>query len=268
MRVLLSIREPMRDSEERLTMNVSRTRLKTDRTRPAPSLSHAIALLLAICLVAMAAAAQTGNGEKGVINFLEPKLADPVLQHSKEIYVLNGCAYCHGVDLRVRNGEAADLMHSALVGADVDGNLLIPLLRTGIPQTPKLSPMPQFSDLSDRELADIVRWIHYARQDGRYKELTSAVWNINGDAAAGKTYFDQKCSSCHSKQGDLSNAATKYAGTLNLQILRPDALQSPPSWRTDDLNNAKLISDRKQHQKLLENYSVTDIINVLAYLQR
>ena len=235
--------------------------------RLAYNVSCLAALLFALFLVAIAARAQAGNAEKGVINFLEPKLADPVLQHSKEIYVLNGCAYCHGVDLKVRNGEAADLMHSALVGADVDGNLLAPLLRAGIPQTPKLSPMPQFSDLSDREIADIVRWIHYARQDGHYKELTSAVWNIPGNAAAGKTYFGQKCNSCHSKQGDLSDVAAKYGGTLNLQILRPDVLQSPPSWRLEDLNNAKLINARKQHQKLLENYSVTDIVNLLAYFQ-
>lgn len=225
-------------------------------------------LLVGLLLVAIPSPAQTGNGENGVINFLEPKLSDPVLQHSKEIYVLNGCAYCHGVDLKVRNGEAADLMHSALVGVDVDGNLLAPLLRSGIPQTPKLSPMPQFSDLSDREIADIVRWIHYARQDGRYRELTAAD-SSPGDAAAGKTYFDQKCGSCHSKQGDLSNAVGKYSGaSIKLQLLRPHSLQSDPSWHVDDLNNSKLIAARKQHQQLLENYSASDVANVLAYLQQ
>ncbi|HKQ87491.1 MAG TPA: c-type cytochrome [Candidatus Acidoferrales bacterium] len=250
--------------------------LPIDRSKRASrrhgQLAHSVyclaALLVALFLAAIAARAQAGNGEKGVINFLEPKLSDPVLQHSKEIYVLNGCAYCHGVDLKVRNGEAADLMHSALVGADVDGNLLAPLLRSGIPQTPKLSPMPQFSDLSDREIADIVRWIHYARQDGRYKELASASDSAPGDAVAGKTYFDQRCGSCHSKQGDLSNAVGKYgAAALKLQILRPDVLQPTPSWRVGDLNNTKLITARKQHQKLLENYSASDVANVFAYLQ-
>jgi mono/diheme cytochrome c family protein len=251
--------------------------LTTDRRENAPKPSaqfaqhiiHVAVLLVGLLLFAIAAPAQTGNGEKGVINFLEPKLSDPVLQHSKEIYVLNGCAYCHGVDLKVRNGEAADLMHSALVGADVDGNLLAPLLRSGIPQTPKLSPMPQFSDLSDREIADIVRWIHYARQDGRYKELTAMADSAPGDPASGKAYFDQKCSSCHSKQGDLSNAAGKYSGAaLKLQVLRPDALQSAPSWRVDVLNNTQLATARKQHQKLLENYSASDVANVMAYLQQ
>lgn len=232
-------------------------------------LRRTVALFGTVVLVAMITAAQAGNGENGVINFLEPKLSDPVLQHDKEIFVLNGCAYCHGVDLKVRNGEAADLMHSAVVAADVDGNLLAPLLRAGIPQTAKLSPMPQFSDLSDHELADIVQWIHYARQDGRYKELTAqGQQSASGDAAAGKAYFDKNCASCHSKQGDLVGAIGKYSGSaLRLQILRPDALRGETSWRVADLQDTKKIDARKRHQKLLENYSSEDVANVLAYLQ-
>ena len=105
--------------------------------------------------------------------FLGKPLADPVLQHAKETYVLFGCAYCHGLNL-VARGEAADLMHSALVGRDVNGNVIGPLLRAGIPQTPKLSPMPQFSDLSDGEIAAIVTWIHYARQQGLAQEAARA----------------------------------------------------------------------------------------------
>ena len=95
--------------------------------------------------------------------YLGPPLADPVLQQAKETYVVMGCAYCHGIDLTPR-GEAADLRRSPLVAADVNGSLLIPLLKAGVPKTLKLSPMPQYSDLSDRQLGDLVRWIHYARK--------------------------------------------------------------------------------------------------------
>ncbi len=105
--------------------------------------------------------------------FLGAPLADPVLQHAKETYVLFGCAYCHGLNL-VARGEAADLMHSALVGRDKNGEVIGPLLRAGIPQTPKLSPMPQFSDLSDQQISAIVTWIHYARQQGLAKEAAAA----------------------------------------------------------------------------------------------
>jgi hypothetical protein len=78
---------------------------------------------------ALARAQEAPRPTGGVVDFLAPVLADPVLQHSKEVYVLYGCAYCHGVDLKVRNGEAADLPHSALVGADVNANIIGPLLR-------------------------------------------------------------------------------------------------------------------------------------------
>ena len=105
--------------------------------------------------------------------YIGPPLADPVMQQAKETYVLFGCAYCHGVTLTPR-GEAADLTRSALVGADTTGDAIAALLRAGIPRTAKLSPMPQFSDLSDRQLHDIARYIHYARQQRRYEELVMA----------------------------------------------------------------------------------------------
>lgn len=223
------------------------------------------------CVVIIAAgsvAAQDVNSQKGVINFLAPVLSDPILQHSKETYVLFGCAYCHGVDLVVRNGEAADLMHSVLVGKDDNGNLIGPLLRAGIPQTPKLSPMPQFADLSDQEIANIVRWIHYARQQGRYKELMGAKTLAPGNASAGKEYFDNECSSCHSAQGDMAKAVKKYASSaLKAHILHPEFLDVPQSWRLDQLHDTKTAFVRQRHLALLENYSLEDVANLVAYLQ-
>lgn len=97
------------------------------------------------------------------IAYIGPPLADPVMQQAKETYVVMGCAYCHGIDLTPR-GEAADLRRSPIVVGDVNGNRIIPLLRAGMPKTFKLSPMPNYADLSDRQLGDLVRWIHYARQ--------------------------------------------------------------------------------------------------------
>jgi mono/diheme cytochrome c family protein len=221
----------------------------------------------AVILAAGSAAAQGGNNQKGVVNFLTPINPDPVLQHSKEIYVLNGCAYCHGVDLQTR-GEAADLMHSTLVGKDNNGDFIGAVLRVGIPQTAKLSPMPQFSDLSDADIADIVRWIHYARQQGRYKELTEAKDTEQGNGAAGKTYFAQSCSSCHSAAGDLAGIAKKYdLATLKARILRPEFVDAPQSWKLDQLRDTKTEAARQRHLSLLENYSAADVANLTAYLQ-
>src|SRR5690348_8167470 len=131
-----------------------------------PRFRSLLMLGCALMMLGSAAFAQQNeaNRQNGVIDFLKPINPDSVLQHDKEIYVLYGCAYCHGVDLQVRNGEAADLLHSTLVGKDNNGDYIGAVLRVGIPQTAKLSPMPQFSDLSDREISDIVDWIHYSRQ--------------------------------------------------------------------------------------------------------
>src|SRR5580704_13346532 len=231
-----------------------------------PHRRHFYLFFCALILVAGSAAAQGGNGEKGVINFVTPVLADPVLQHSKETYVSFGCAYCHGVDLHTR-GEAADLMHSTLVGKDQNGDFIGAVLRVGIPQTAKLSPMPQFSDLSDREIADIVQWIHYARQQGRYAELTAPGAPEQGSADAGKTYFAQSCSSCHSSTGDLAGVGKKYdPATLKTHILRPAFVDAPKSWKVGQLHDAKDAA-RQKHLALLENYTPADVANLVAYLQ-
>lgn len=220
----------------------------------------------AVILAVVSAAAQSAAREDYDLNYIGPPMQDPVLQHSKETYVLFGCSYCHGLYL-VARGEATDLMHSRLVGMDENGNLIGPLLRAGIPQTPKLSPMPQFSDLSDQQIADLVRWIHYGRQQGRYKELLEAKDSAPGNAATGKAYFEQKCASCHPAKGDLSNVANKYGAKFKTQLLHPRFLDVAPSWQVDRLNDTKTASARARHLALLENYSTEDVANLMAYLQ-
>jgi len=218
-----------------------------------------------VLLLAASLAAQTATHRSYDTAFLGPPMADPVLQHAKETFVLFGCAYCHGLNL-VSRGEATDLMHSALVGRDENGNRIGPLLRAGIPQTAKLSPMPQFSDLSDQQIAAIVTWIHYARRQGRYQELTAATVTP-GDAAAGKTYFDRACSSCHAIDRDLSGIGRKYdAAALRAAVLDPKGLKVERSFSVDRLKDTKLTAAEQRHHALLENYSADDVANLVAYL--
>jgi hypothetical protein len=143
-------------------------------------------------------------------------------------------------------------MHSALVGSDENGNRIGPLLRAGIPQTAKLSPMPQFSDLSDRQIAAIVTWIHYARRQGRYQELTAASFPP-GDAAAGNTYFNRACSSCHAIDRDLAGIGSKYdAAALRAAVLDPKGLKVELSFTVDRLKDTKLTAAQQRHHALLE----------------
>jgi len=197
------------------------------------------------------------------IDYLGPPLPDPVMQHNKETYVSFGCAYCHGLTLIAR-GEAADLMHSALVGADVDGSTIVPLLKAGIPQTPKLSPMPQFSDLSDQQLHAIARYIHYARQQGRYREITQSPLPA-ADAAAGKQFFDGQCATCHA--ADLNGIGRKYdEAALREHVLRPGSLSVPSSFIVAAMTDSKTAQARQRHNFLLENYTPAQVANLVAYL--
>jgi mono/diheme cytochrome c family protein len=225
-------------------------------------------ILTSICVVAFAAsiAAQSTPVHRSYdIDFLGAPLADPVLQHAKETFVLFGCAYCHGLNL-VSRGEATDLMHSALVGRDENGNRIGPLLRAGIPQTAKLSPMPQFSDLSDQQIAAIVTWIHYARQQGRYQELTATPVPA-GDAAAGKAYFERSCSMCHAVDRDLSGIGRKYeASALRAAMLDPKGLKVERSFTAARLHDTKLASAQQRHHALLEHYAPEEVANLVAYL--
>lgn len=198
--------------------------------------------------------------------FIGAPLPDPIMQHNKEVYVLYGCAYCHGVYLKPV-GEAADLRTSAIVGADVNANLIGQILRVGIPQTPKSSPMPQFSDISEQEVRAIASYIHYARARENFTLLTNGS-STNGDAALGKAFFVKSCSSCHSTSKDMAGIGGKYDNReLRAQILDPTTLQSLPSFKLDDLNNSRLKSARATHQTLLENYKGEDIANLVAYLE-
>lgn len=224
-------------------------------------------LLAAIAISSSAFAQQGRPGERGVINFLSPPIADPVISHDREIYVLYGCAYCHGVDLKVRNGEAADLLSSPLVGADENGNLIGKLLRVGIPQTAKLSPMPQFSDLSDQEINAITGWIHYSRQQGRYADLMDAKAAATGNAASGKQFAQKSCNSCHA-EAELTSLAKKYdAATLKAHVLMPALLQTTGSFKVDKLNDTAVANARQKHASLLENYTPAQVADLMAYLQ-
>ena len=198
--------------------------------------------------------------------YLGARLADPVLQHAKETYVVFGCAYCHGLNLTPR-GEAADLRRSVIVGRDENANLIGPLLRAGIPQTARLSPMPQFSDLSEQQIAGIARWIHYARQRARSEELTRSPL-APADAAAGRAQFDRACTVCHSVQKDLAGIGGRYAAdALRTNLLEPQGLRGASSRRIDHLKDARINAGRDRHGALLENYSAAEIANLVAYLQ-
>ena len=208
-----------------------------------------------VAVVAGSIHAQVVPGKPDAGGMPAPTVA---LERGRTVYVLNTCHFCHGVDLTKATMGAAVLMHSALVGADENGNVIGAIVRAGIPNLQ--TSMPSYPDLTQQEVEDLAAYIHYLRQRGRHRELTATPATL-GDAAAGRTYFAANCASCHSVGGNLKGLATKY----DLATLRARLLGPPPPAEAD-LSGAA-AAGRRRHLTLLERYSDEDVRHLLAYLQ-
>jgi cytochrome c oxidase cbb3-type subunit 3 len=123
------------------------------------------------------------------------------------------CGFCHGRD--AGGGEGGpDLTRSELVAADVRGDRIAPVVRSG------RQNMPGFS-LSDADMAAIVAFIH--DQKAQAESAVGGRRSVDladlqtGNADAGKRYFENACSRCHSPAGDLAGVATRLQGLPLLQ---------------------------------------------------
>lgn len=216
------------------------------------------------------------------------------------------CGFCHGRDAAGGEG-GTDLTRSALVGADVRGDKIRPLLGTGRPD----KGMPAFT-LSDADATAIVAFIHDQREQAANatgnRRTVDASDLQTGNADAGRRYFEGACSRCHSAAGDLKGVATRYQGLPLLQrMLYPGSggrgagpAPKPPAVRVTlrdgqvvtgalayrdeftisitDANGWRrswatsqvtfTVDDRLQaHVEQLGKYTDGDMHDVLAYLQ-
>lgn len=115
------------------------------------------------------------------------------------------CGFCHGAD--GRGGTGPDLLRSALVLHDNQGELIESTVRDGRPS----QGMPAFAAFTHEQLRDIAEFLHLqvemAANRGTYQLLNV----VTGDAKAGKTYFNGtgKCNTCHSVTGDLAHIGSR-----------------------------------------------------------
>jgi mono/diheme cytochrome c family protein len=199
---------------------------------------------------------QSASAQRDAGGFPAPTAA---LERGRTVYVLSSCHFCHGIDLTGAAMGAADLMHLPLVGRDENGNLIGPIVRSGLPNLQ--TAMPQYPDYTQQQIADLAAYIHYLRQQGRYRELTSSADLAGGDAQAGPAYFSGagKCGACHSPSGDLAAIGGKYdPAKLRSRMLRP----APATASAGERASPGLTA----HLKLLENYNDAEVRNLLAYL--
>jgi cytochrome c oxidase cbb3-type subunit 3 len=221
------------------------------------TLRKSLFLLLLSCALPSMAAAQTAKPKVDAGGPVAPTAA---LERGRTVYVLSSCHFCHGIDLTGASMGAADLMHSPLVGADRNGNLIGSIVLAGLPNLQ--TAMPKFADLTPQQISDLAGYVHYLRQQGRYKELIAADLGA-GDAKAGEKYFSGAggCSKCHSASGDMAGVAHKYdAKALRSRVLRPG-----PAVPSDGVQPS---AGDQAHLRLLENYSTADLSNALAYLKQ
>jgi cytochrome c oxidase cbb3-type subunit 3 len=126
------------------------------------------------------------------------------------------CGFCHGPDATGGSG-GSDLTRAELVAADVGGDRIGPMVRTGRTE----AGMPGFPALTEADLAAIVAFVHdqktkaEAAIGGRRSVEVADV--LTGDARAGRRYFESSCTRCHSATSDLAGIASRIEG---LALLR------------------------------------------------
>ena len=156
---------------------------------------------------------------------LSQRGAPPAAPGSGEALFAANCAFCHGRDA-TGGASGPDLTDSPLVGQDVNGDKIAPVVHSGRPE----KGMPPFPGISDADLKKIVDYIHARKtaedaNPGRRRKV-SAEDISTGNADAGRAYFDGAggCKSCHSATADLNGIASKYRGLALMQrMLYPSA---------------------------------------------
>ena len=223
---------------------------------------------------------------------------DPkAVERGRELFQ-QACGFCHGNDATGARGP--DLIRSAMVIHDEDGNLIGPVIKNGRPE----KEMPAFAYSND-QISDLSAFLHgqaeAALRSNRVPRDYPVEKLMTGDAAKGKSYFfgAGHCDSCHSPTGDLAGVAKKYPPIdLEARFLYPRGKRASvtvtlPSGekvtgmlaRMDEftvaLNDssgwyrswprgqvkAEVRDPLEKHRELLSQYTDADVHNLFAYLE-
>jgi cytochrome c oxidase cbb3-type subunit 3 len=212
----------------------------------------------------------------------------------------SSCGFCHGDD--ATGNRAPDLIRSALLSHDVNGETIGPVIRNGRPDR----EMPAFPTLSNAAVSDIVVFLHKQAYDALH---SAGVPNdyplaklLTGNATQGKAYFNGAggCAGCHSPSGDLAGVAKRYGPValqqrflypgLGVRVIATVTLRDGQklegrvihrdefgiaiigadgwykSWQINELKNVEIRDPMTAHRALMDKYTDQDIHNLFAYL--
>src|SRR5688500_18253385 len=129
-----------------------------------------LAFALLVCVFGTAApfAQSTTPGVADAGGFPAPT---PALERGRAVYVLNHCHFCHGVDLTRSVMGATNLVQSRMLGADQDGKMIRGVIRAGLPNLQ--TAMPSYRELTDEQMLELARYLHYLRQLVKFRELST-----------------------------------------------------------------------------------------------
>ena len=125
------------------------------------------------------------------------------------------CRVCHGADLRGGDQGGPNLLRSDTVLNDQAGELIAPVIANGQGAMPAIR-------VTAEDARAIAEYIHsvtakMARQGGPPPGAAAVLNVLVGDAAAGETYFKERCGTCHSATGDLKGIGSRLADPTALQ---------------------------------------------------
>ncbi len=210
----------------------------------------------------------------------------------------SSCGFCHADD--ATGNRAPDLIRSALLSHDVNGDTIAPVIRNGRPD----KDMPAFPTLGEKTISDIVAFLHKQAFDALHSAGVSNDYPLakllTGNADAGKVYFNGACAGCHSPTGDLAGVAKKYKPLeLQQRFLYPargahlTATVTLPNgqkvegglvhedeftiaitghdgwyraWKRGEVS-VEIHDPLAGHKALMEKYTDKDVHNIFAYLE-
>jgi len=238
------------------------------------------------------AAAVLLRGQAGPYERQKPDSA--AADSGARVYALY-CINCHGA-LAKGTEQGPDLLRSVAVLRDRSGSELRPALK----KLPGHKP-----DLADSEIAGLSDFLKdQIERTARNRNTDDPPNVLTGNAAAGRAYFNGagRCSTCHSPTGDLAGLGAKYdpialqqrflfprrsaqrrtqvtvtpvkgpavSGILehvdDFEVALRDAQGQYLSFQRSPGVLVQVRDPLEAHYALLDEYTDTDIHNVVAYL--